>query len=291
MTNIVNASEFSNDSLVNSASANETGISRIFNYNGSNVTFKMKNGTVYVNMTDVAKSFPTKNLTQIVNSQEIKDYCEVLAKLQNYSLGDLLIVIRGGNKNGTWAHQKVALRIAQKLSTEFAIWVDTKLEELLTTGKTEIRTCVQPQTKGQELVLSTFSGIDFIANALRMNDVSKVALFNKASKDLANKGIAYIPAIDYVDSKGQLLSATELLKRNQIFVSVNKFNGLMMIEGFLEDKTRPSSKGGVKHFKSLTDKGLEFGENQVSPHNPRETQPLYYEGKFRQLLSVLKIID
>ena len=124
-----------------------------------------------------------------------------------------------------------------------------------------------------------------------MNDVSKVALFNKASKDLANKGIAYIPAIDYVDSKGQLLSATELLKRNQIFVSVNKFNGLMMIEGFLEDKTRPSSKGGVKHFKSLTDKGLEFGENQVSPHNPRETQPLYYEGKFRQLLSILKIID
>lgn len=291
MAKIVNLSEFSNDSLEKSASANETGISRIFNYNGSNVTFKMKNGTVYVNMTDVAKSFPTKNLTQIVNSQEIKDYCEVLAKLQNYSLGDLLIVIRGGNKNGTWAHQKVALRIAQKLSTEFAIWVDTKLEELLTTGKTEIKTCVQPQTRGQELVLSTFSGIDFIANALRMNDVSKVALFNKASKDLANKGIAYIPAIDYVDSKGQLLSATELLKRNHIFVSVNKFNGLMMIEGFLEDKTRPSSKGGVKHFKSLTDKGLEFGENQVSPHNPRETQPLYYEGKFRQLLSILKIID
>lgn len=291
MAKIVNLSEFSNDSLEKSASANETGISRIFNYNGSNVTFKMKNGTVYVNMTDVAKSFPTKNLTQIVNSQEIKDYCEVLAKLQNYSLGDLLIVIRGGNKNGTWAHQKVALRIAQKLSTEFAIWVDTKLEELLTTGKTEIRTCVQPQTRGQELVLSTFSGIDFMANAFRMNDASKAALFNKASKDLADKGIAYIPAIDYVDSKGQLLSATELLKRNQIFVSVNKFNGLMIIEGFLEDKTRPSSKGGVKHFKSLTDKGLEFGENQVSPHNPRETQPLYYEGKFRQLLSILKIID
>lgn len=51
MAKIVNLSEFSNDSLEKSASANETGISRIFNYNGSNVTFKMKNGTVYVNIT------------------------------------------------------------------------------------------------------------------------------------------------------------------------------------------------------------------------------------------------
>ena len=42
MAKIVNLSEFSNDSLEKSASANETGISRIFNYNGSNVTFKIK---------------------------------------------------------------------------------------------------------------------------------------------------------------------------------------------------------------------------------------------------------
>lgn len=287
MTNIVNASEFSNDSLEKSASANENGIVSVFNYNGGNVTFKTEDGVVYVNATEMSKQFgkrPSKWL-------ELPSAKEFLSALQTIRKSDSLIKTIEGKNGGTWMHEDVAIEFARWLSPAFSIWCNDKIKELLTTGKTEIKTCVQPQTRGQELVLSTFSGIDFIANALRMNDVSKVALFDKASKDLANKGIAYIPAIDYVDSKGQLLSATELLKRNQIFVSVNKFNGLMIMEGFLEDKTRPSSKGGVKHFKSLTDKGLEFGENQVSPHNPRETQPLYYEGKFRQLLSVLKIID
>lgn len=287
MAKIVNLSEFSNDSLEKSASANENGIISVFNYNGGNVTFKTEDGVVYVNATEMSKQFgkrPSKWL-------ELPSAKEFLSTLQTIRKSDSLVKTIEGKNGGTWMHEDAAIEFARWLSPTFSIWCNDKIKELLTTGKAEIRTCVQPQTRGQELVLSTFSGIDFIANALRMNDVSKVALFNKASKDLADKGIAYIPAIDYVDSKGQLLSATELLKRSQIFVSVNKFNGLMIIEGFLEDKTRPSSKGGVKHFKSLTDKGLEFGENQVSPHNPRETQPLYYEGKFRQLLSILKIID
>lgn len=118
-------------------------------YNGCEVQLsRAENGIVYVNLTEVAKAFPNKNLTQIINSQEIKDYCESLSKLQNYSLADLLIVKRGGNDNGTWAHQKVALRVAQKLSSEFAVKVDTWIEELLTTGHTQLK----PLTQGQMLV-------------------------------------------------------------------------------------------------------------------------------------------
>lgn len=106
---------------------------QVFSYNGSEVSMtRNENGVVYVNLTEFAKPFPSKNLTQIINSQEIKEYCEALSKLQNYSLADLLLVKRGGNDNGTWAHQKVALRVAQKLSPDFAVWVDTKIEEILT---------------------------------------------------------------------------------------------------------------------------------------------------------------
>ena len=109
---------------------------KAFSFNGNEVTMRLQDGTVYVNLTEFAKPFPGKNLTQIVNSLEIKEYCDALSKLQNYSLADLLQVTRGGNSNGTWAHQKVALRVAQKLSPDFAVWVDTKIEELLTTGVT-----------------------------------------------------------------------------------------------------------------------------------------------------------
>lgn len=124
---------------------------KIFDYNGSEVPMTLNgNGTVYVNLTEIAKAFPNKNLTQIVNSQEIKEYCKSLSKLQNYSFADLLIVKRGGNDNGTWAHQKVALRVAQKLSPDFAVMVDTWIEKLLTEGKVELRPSV-PQTYSEAL--------------------------------------------------------------------------------------------------------------------------------------------
>lgn len=51
--------------------------------------------------------------------------------------------------------------------------------------------------------------------------------------------------------------------------------------------SRPSSDGGIKKFKSLTEKGQAYGENQVNPGNPKETQPLYYVDRFQGLLAEL----
>ena len=100
-------------------------------YEGTEISFELSNGDVMVNLTDVAKAFPSKNLSQIINSKEIREYVNRLAAIRNYIASDLLQVENGV---GTWAHQKVALRVAQKLSPDFAIWVDSKLEELLTQG-------------------------------------------------------------------------------------------------------------------------------------------------------------
>ena len=111
-----------------------------FDYNSNQIPFE--NGSnVMVNLTAMAKAYPDKNLTQIVNSQEIKEYCASLSKLQNYSLADLLQVRRGGDNPGTWAHRLVAIRVAQKLNSDLAVWVDMRIEELLTTGNTSL----QPQ--------------------------------------------------------------------------------------------------------------------------------------------------
>ena len=111
-----------------------------FDYNGNQIPFE--NGSnVMVNLTAMAKAYPDKNLTQIVNSQGIKEYCASLSKLQNYSLADLLQVRRGGDNPGTWAHRLVAIRVAQKLNSDLAVWVDMRIEELLTTGNTSL----QPQ--------------------------------------------------------------------------------------------------------------------------------------------------
>ena len=52
-------------------------------------------------------------------------------------------------------------------------------------------------------------------------------------------------------------------------------------EDFAKDKNK------VKKFKNLVD--TTWGENQTSPKNPKETQPLYYEDKFADLLKKLGI--
>lgn len=153
----LNENYSNSNSIAMLGTANPSEMGKIFSYNGNKVTMRMQEGVVYVNLTEFAKPFPSKNLTQIINSQEIKEYISALSELQNYSSADLLIVRKGGNisHQGTWAHQKVALRVAQKLSPEFAVWVDTKIEELLTTGHCSVQQQYQiPQSFGEALMLA-----------------------------------------------------------------------------------------------------------------------------------------
>ena len=98
-----------------------------------------------------------------------------------------------------------------------------------------------------------------------------------------------VPELDYVPSKGVKFSATALLKQFGRKESINLFNARMEELGYLATKQRKStsSKSGFKNFKCLTDKGLDFGENMVSPHNEKETQPHYYENRFQELLDIL----
>ena len=46
-----------------------------------------------------------------------------------------------------------------------------------------------------------------------------------------------------------------------------------------------------EEIRKITRKGFSsvFGENQINPKNPKETQPMYYENKFLELLKELGI--
>lgn len=129
-----------NDTGVVLSTVNPSEMGKMFSYNGINVRMRKMNGYILVCLTDFARLFPDKNLSTIINSKEITDYVNRLSEIKNFISTDLLQIIKGGNvsQQGTWAHQKIALRVAQKLSTDFAIWVDDKIEELLTTGNTSI---------------------------------------------------------------------------------------------------------------------------------------------------------
>lgn len=116
---------------------------------------------------------------------------------------------------------------------------------------------------------------------LNLNEASTLALMQKIALPLG------LPVPDYVPSNGVLKSARELLKARNACLSSQAFNKLAIKEGFLVEKTRISSSGKEKSFKMITAKGERYGENQLCPTNPKETQPSWYEDKFDELLNIL----
>ena len=127
---------------------------------------------------------------------------------------------------------------------------------------------------------------EMISNILHFNDSSKL-LGVRSICEKYGMETSYLPV--YTKSKGILKSATELLRKYNIQISTRKFNKIMIDKGLLREVERKSTKDNtkIKKFKNLVN--TEFGENQVNPNNPKETQPMYYEEKFEELLKELGI--
>ena len=84
-------------------------------------------------------------------------------------------------------------------------------------------------------------------------------------------------------------STTKLLEDRGKPISAVMLNKLLLKDGYIEEKTRKSTSSatGYKTFKALSAKGLQYGENLVSPKNDKEVHPHYYEDTFDELLSLL----
>lgn len=122
----------------------------------------------------------------------------------------------------------------------------------------------------------------WLSSFLNLSDASKLLIAEAIAKPFG------LPVPSYVPSKGVLHSASELLKRHNIKMSAAKFNELLVERGFLMEASR---KGATREhrFKVITPKGLAYGENEVSPHSQKETQPHWYDEKFGELLSTVGI--
>ena len=132
-------------------------------------------------------------------------------------------------------------------------------------------------------VRASLEWVKGVKDLLNLNDSSILSMIKQVGDPLG------LPTPDYTQSKGILKSAGDLLKENGLSISAQAFNQKMIEKSYMVELTRPSSKGVVKKFKSITGEGLNFGENQVNPNNPKSTQPLYYEDKFFKLLTLLDL--
>ena len=258
-------------------------------FNGTLIKQRKSDG--YLDATAMCKA-TGKQFKHYLENQNTRDFLSALSR----SVGiptDLLVekITTGPNeKRGSWAHPKVAIHLAQWCSPEFAVMVSDWVFELLMTGRVEL---AQP---APQLAPSMFMAGDphianqiMLANAaaemLRMSADSKLKMLYQIG-DYHNLATGFLPS--YVEDQ-PTKCLTKLLKENSSRLSAKIVNVVLLELGILEEQERPSTKAenGVKVFKNLTDKGLEYGKNLVNPNNQRETQPHYYVERFPELLRMV----
>lgn len=163
--------------------------------------------------------------------------------------------------------------IARKVRPVFEVY-----RQVFHTTAKNVAAAVPAPKLSEKLQVATW-----LIKTLNLNEASKLQLAKAIAEPIG------LPTPDYTPSKGILKSATELLKKRGMDLTARDFNLQAMLKGYLCEQTRKSSNGGAKTFKAITEKGRPYGENQVSPKNPRETQPLWYADKFGELLKELGI--
>jgi prophage antirepressor-like protein len=128
-------------------------------------------------------------------------------------------------------------------------------------------------------------GLKMAIEILRVNEGSKILMMKKLYQKIGLE-TEYLP--NYSE-ENHTFSLTHLLKEFEVNLSAKRANEILLAKGILEIQTRKSSKSSeLKEFKSLTENGLKFGKNLISPNNQLETQPHYFRETFTELLEILK---
>lgn len=211
--------------------------------------------------------------------KDIRRYCEQLSQ-GNIPLPDFFTESTYMNRGKEYPCYNVTKKgcefIAHKLTgqkgTEFTAKFINRFHEMEDYIK---------QSDNKTSIEQGISIVKFIADDLNVNTASRLLMYENYCKDVGVP-TGFLPKYEHNGSR-EMKAPSHLLKENNCSLKAAKFNLLLIEHGYLEEKERPSSKGGIKKYKALTEKGLQYGENAVSPHNQKEIQPLYYADTFMEL--------
>ncbi len=210
---------------------------------------------------------------EVVRWNRVNDYCKELGFDNKLSKDDYIpesLFYMLGMK----ANNKVAL--------EFQKWL--AIDVLPAIRKTGTYTLNEQKT--QVPFDEVIKAVSVIAGDLKVNEASKLLMYEKTCNSY---GVAteFLPKYENNGSR-EIRPATELLKRIGASIKTATFNQLLIKNGFLEERSRKSTKSSeLRYFKALTEKGLQYGENLISPKNQRETQPYYFVDSFEELYSLV----
>lgn len=153
--------------------------------------------------------------------------------------------------------------------------------EELETGKAEPKYAQQPQS--QPKLSDKIQAANFLADFLNLNGASKLAIAKSIADPLG------LPTPDYVMDEKTVHAAKDLLATHNVKMSSAEFNKILVSKGIVERMTRPGKGGKTHSWVVIPEKYEEFGQNARNPHAQNQTQALWYDNKFSELLALAGI--
>lgn len=153
--------------------------------------------------------------------------------------------------------------------------------EELETGKAEPK--FSKQTQSQPKLSDKIQAAKFLAKFLNLNDASKLQIAKTIADPLG------LPTPDYVMDEKTVHAAKDLLATHKVKMSSAEFNKILVSNGIVERMTRPGKGGKTHSWVVIPEKFEKFGQNARNPHAQNQTQALWYDNKFSELLALAGI--
>lgn len=107
---------------------------KIYEYNGTQIQFKVIDGNIKANATLMAKAFGKKP-DDIIKTKLWSDFENALLEDRSDLCFDDIRSINNGKNGGTWIHEELVIEFARRLDAKFSLWCNRKISELIRTGK------------------------------------------------------------------------------------------------------------------------------------------------------------
>lgn len=247
-------------------------LTKLFSYQGNEVTFRNEQGVAYVNATQMAKPFG-KRPAEYLRLPSTVSLINAIDK-RNTSMGKSHRSVITENGVGTILHEDIALDFAQWLSVDFKLWCNDRIKELLTVGITTTPQALEDILTNPDLLI----GMATQLKELRAANAEKEIALIQANENL-NKAMPKVQYYeDVIQSKTQLTSniiaqelgvsaikLNQMLKDRKIIYKQGKqwlIASSLRNKGFVDNKihTYTNSKGEKMTDTQMrwTEKGREF---------------------------------
>ena len=171
---------------------------------------------------------------------------------------------------------------------QFEEWVVGQvLPSIRKTGNFSAQATNNSKIIGELAILECFDRLLKPAPSSKMMMLAQIAANNGLDAKFL-PGYAVDAAPDAVGGSSMPTKAvTALIKDFDLRTSAPAFNKLLAAAGFLKQLQRKNSKQVMVDFWCVTDKGMAYGKNLISPQSPRETQPHWYVDRFLELAALV----